>query len=141
VLACAADHRVAAEGGRIGVPELVVGVPFPPVAYALTASSVEPRRFRELVLRGKLVSGDDRLEAGFADEITSAEACLPRALEVAAELARTPRVSYATAKDSWRADIRAAAADVEGLRRVTDLWSDPSVVGAVRAYVEQTLKR
>ena len=51
VLACACDQRVMAEsGGRIGVPELLVGVPFPALAmeimrHATTAHELESLLF------------------------------------------------------------------------------------------------
>ena len=44
VLACAADRRLMArEGGRIGVTELLVGVPFPPVAMEIMRDATARR--------------------------------------------------------------------------------------------------
>src|SRR4029450_2026961 len=41
ILACAADHRVMSRSpGRIGVPELLVGVPFPTVDLEILRSGV-----------------------------------------------------------------------------------------------------
>ena len=44
VLACCADRRIMArESGRIGVTELLVGVPFPALAFEIVRFAVPPR--------------------------------------------------------------------------------------------------
>ncbi|MEM9460989.1 MAG: enoyl-CoA hydratase/isomerase family protein [Myxococcota bacterium] len=141
ILACAADFRVASETGRIGVPELVVGVPFPPVAFALATSSIPPDRFRQQVLRGQQVTGEDRISAGFVDEVVADEHCLARAIEVARELASVPGPAFRTTKSRWRRGVTKAAADTKALAEVTALWRDPATVSHVRSYVERTLRR
>ncbi len=59
VLACAADRRLMArEAGRIGVTELLVGVPFPPIAMEIMRHATAPQYFEEaLVKRRDLCSG------------------------------------------------------------------------------------
>src|SRR5262249_43491029 len=49
ILARAADRRLMARGaGRIGVPELLVGVPFPPVPLEIMRFAVPPPQFAQL---------------------------------------------------------------------------------------------
>jgi Enoyl-CoA hydratase/isomerase len=50
VLACAADYRIMAhQAGRIGVPELLVGVPFPTVALEIMRCVAAPEQFQALL--------------------------------------------------------------------------------------------
>ena len=50
ILASACDYRLMALGkGKIGVPELVVGVPFPMIALEILRDLVPDRRFQEVV--------------------------------------------------------------------------------------------
>ncbi len=51
VLACCADRRIMArESGRIGVTELLVGVPFPALAFEIVRFAVPPRYLPEVTL-------------------------------------------------------------------------------------------
>ena len=56
VLAACADRRIMArESGRIGVTELLVGVPFPALAFEIVRFAVLPRYLPELTLSGCLL--------------------------------------------------------------------------------------
>src|SRR5260370_41916759 len=53
VLACAADKRLMGrEAGRIGVTELLVGVPFPAAAMEIMRCAVTPRYFEDVIFSG-----------------------------------------------------------------------------------------
>ena len=53
VLQACADRRIAArDGGRIGVTELLVGVPFPPLAFEVMRFATPPAFFAETILSG-----------------------------------------------------------------------------------------
>ncbi|MGB6311969.1 MAG: enoyl-CoA hydratase/isomerase family protein, partial [Pseudolabrys sp.] len=53
VLACCADRRIMArEAGRIGVTEILVGVPFPSLAFEIVRFAVPPRYLPEFTLSG-----------------------------------------------------------------------------------------
>ena len=48
IIAAACDHRVMAEGsGRIGIPELAVGVPFPALPFEIMQARLSPPAFPE----------------------------------------------------------------------------------------------
>ena len=65
VMAAACDHRVMASGAaRIGVPELVVGVPFPPLPLAILADRINPAALRMLIYTGKNVQAAEALALG-----------------------------------------------------------------------------
>ena len=68
VLACACDYRVMAEGtGRIGTPELSVGVPFPSMAMEILPLVVPAHRLQAVVYRGLTCTPDDALTTGFVN--------------------------------------------------------------------------
>lgn len=144
ILACAADWRVMGRGsGRIGVPELRVGVPFPLVPAEITRFALGGPRAAEAMLAGETLLPEDALARGDVHELAEPGALLDRALEVAARFGAVPRESFRLTKLGGRAPSLAriarerAAADAETLRA----WESEPVLGAVRAYVEKTLRR
>ena len=53
VLGCTADYRIMAkQPGRIGVPELLVGVSFPTVALEIMRFAAAPQYFESLIYGG-----------------------------------------------------------------------------------------
>ena len=59
VLACCADYRIMArEPGRIGVPELLVGVPFPVVPLEIVRFATPPQHVQALIYRGLTLAAD-----------------------------------------------------------------------------------
>ena len=54
LLVAAADQRLMVEGtARIGIPELQVGVPFPPVALEIMRFATPPQHFQSIVCRAE----------------------------------------------------------------------------------------
>src|SRR5216683_6145023 len=69
VLACAADRRLMArEGGRIGVTELLVGVPFPPAAMEIMRCATAPQYFEEAIFSGATYAPPDAVTRGLVHE-------------------------------------------------------------------------
>ena len=143
ILACACDYRIMAEGsGRIGTPELSVGVPFPSMAMEILRLTVPAHRLQAVIYGGHTCAPDAALADGFVDEIAPAEALIDRAVEVAARLGALPPASFALTKRLVRQPSQdrvvryARSLDEE----VLAAWVSPQVQDAVRAYVERTLK-
>ena len=64
VLECCADRRIAAnDGGRIGVTELLVGVPFPAMAFEVMRFATAPQYFADGILSGATYMPDVALNA------------------------------------------------------------------------------
>jgi enoyl-CoA hydratase len=96
VLALACDVRLMS-GGRIGLAELAVGVPFPTSALEIVRHALGPRA--GYVLLGAETVGPDRaLALGMVDEVTGADELLPRSLALATELAARSPEAYRLAK-------------------------------------------
>ena len=144
VLACACDYRVMAEGkGRMGTPELSVGVPFPSMAMEILRLVVPAHRLQSIIYRGLTCTPDDALANGFVDELTAPDALLDRAVEVAAHLGSLPPASFALTKRIIRQPSRDRV--VRYMRsvdeEVLEAWMSSRVQNAVRAYVERTLRK
>ena len=109
VLACAADERLMAEGkGRVGVPELKVGVPFPPLALEIVRRVAPARHADDILLGGGLFTPPEALERG-----------LVRELVPPAEL-----VDRAVARISWERDAAEVANHVRGMDAVPGAWAE-----------------
>ena len=144
LLACACDYRVMAAGaGRIGTPELSVGVPFPTVAMEILRLVLAPHRLQAVVYRGLTCAPDDALASGFVDELAEPDALVDRAVEVAAHLGSLPHASFALTKRVIRQPGRDRVARyAQSLdEEVLAAWLSRPVQDAVRAYVERTLRK
>jgi enoyl-CoA hydratase len=143
ILACSADYRVMAAGAaRIGVPELLVGVAFPTVAFE-TVQSACSGRLRDLIFTGRTLSPEEALAEGLVDAVVEADAMLAEAVRVAEALADRPQNAFVLTKRQFRASAMARiAANRETVdREVEDLWCADSTLRTIRAYVERTLKK
>jgi enoyl-CoA hydratase len=123
ILALCGDHRVGAPTGKLGLTELRAGIPYPAVAIAVVRAELTPAAARRLVLGAQLVEPGAALDLGVLDEIWEADELLPRALEVATELAELPASTYGRVKHQLRAP---ALAEIE---RALDAGADPMLGG------------
>ena len=144
ILACACDHRIMAKGGgRIGVPELRVGVPFPMVPAEIMRYALGQARAQRAMLLGNVVATERAVEEGFVDEVVEPDRLMPRAFEVAHAMAAAPPASYARTKRDLRRpvleiwDRLAQAHDRETL----EAWDSPAVRAAIQSYVQRTLAK
>ena len=141
VLACACDYRIMTEGaGRIGTPELSVGVPFPSMALEILRLTVPAHRLQALIYRGLTCTPDEALANGFVDELAAPEAVLDRAVETAARLGSLPPASFSLTKRVIRQPTQDRVRDMQAAdEAVTEAWMSSRVLDAVRAYVDRTL--
>jgi enoyl-CoA hydratase len=143
IIAAACDYRVMADGtGRIGVPELVVGVPFPAMPFEIVRARLTPQVFRDLVFSGRVVLPHDAVALALVDDVVEANSLLDRAVRHAERLTRIPATTFALTKRELAGSIlerveRAAAND----RDVAAAWSSPEVHAAIRSYLDRTIKK
>ena len=103
VLACCADRRIMArDSGRIGVTEILVGVPFPALAFEIVRFAVPPRYLSEFTLTGATYATDAALQRGWVDEVAEPDELLDDALAVARELAMLSPPAFAQTKSQIR---------------------------------------
>ncbi len=144
ILVETADHRVMTTGtGRIGVTELLVGVPFPVDALEILRFGVAGRGLGRLVYGGATFEAPEALELGLVDELAPPDTVLERALEVARGLAAIPPRSFELAKRElrtpfWEA-LEARSRDFDA--EVDATWKSAAVLSSIGAYVERLRSR
>ena len=139
----ACDHRVMAEGSaRIGIPELIVGVPFPALPMEIVGARLPAAALRQLVLTGRTVNASEARDLGLVDEVVEPDTLVPRACEVAERLGLIPPASFALTKRAFTDPVldRVRAA-VDRDAEVATAWASPEVHARVRWYLEKTIRR
>ena len=138
VLACAADRRLMArDAGRIGVTELLVGVPFPPIAMEIMRRATAPQYFENALFSGATFAPQDAIARGFVHEITEPEGLLDRAVAAAATLAALPSGAFALTKRQTRQTSGGEVTDAE----IEQIWTAPETLARIREYVDRTLRK
>ncbi len=144
VLACCADRRIMACGnGRIGVTELLVGVPFPALAFEIVRFAVPARFLPEFTFGGLTYHTDAALSRGWVDAVAEADALMEHAMIAAKQLAALAPAAFAQTKQQLRqeASERVARSGAATDRSVTDIWAAAETLDYVRDYVARTLKK
>ena len=142
LLALACDYKVMS-GGRIGIPELSVGVPFPVAALEIVRFAVSPSVLQKVVYTSPTLTHEEALEAGLVDEIVPPEELESRAMSVARRLASIPKATFRLTKGHLRS---AASERISRMDDVIDpevrrIWGDPASHEVIRAYLDRTLKK
>jgi enoyl-CoA hydratase len=142
VLACCADARLMARGGgRMGVTELLVGLPFPALAFEVMRFVAAPQDFASLVYSGATFAPDEAWDRGLIDEIAEPAALLDRAAAAAQRLAALSPTAFEVTKRQLRLDVtdrikkHGRRIDTEA----TKLWASPKATVTIRDYVARTL--
>jgi len=144
IFTLAGDYRLMAAGnGRIGVPELLVGVPFPPSVLEAVRFAVPPQHLQMLLYTARTFTPDDALRLGIIDEVTEPAGLIARAEELAVHFASLPERAFALAKRQLRdktiSRARHYANALDG--EVSALWSDPATHARIREYLAKTVKK
>ena len=144
VIAACADHRFMAEGrGRIGVPELLVGVAFPQVALAALRYATGDVGVADLVYSGGTHLPDEAQRRGLVDEVVPEAELLDRAIAKADRLAQIPPATFVHTKRSLR-DRYWAEIESTGHQRdaeMLEVWKSPVTMTAIADYVQKTLAK
>ena len=144
LLVAAADQRLMVNGdARIGIPELQVGVAFPPVALEIMRFATAPQHFQTVVLRAGTYESSDALGLGLVDELVEPDELLERAISTAERLASIDRRVFALTKreirrpalDRIRALEKALAPEVHAQ------WLEPRTLDRIRDYLDRTIPK
>jgi enoyl-CoA hydratase len=144
IIVLAADARLMAEGtGRIGVPELLVGVPFPTSALEVVRFAVPRDKVQSLLYTGRTLPPQEALTAGLVDEVVAPGELLARAREIAQQYALIPPQVYRLTKQSLRAEA------LERIDRTSEpqdqaalaVWSAAETHAHVREYLRRTVRK
>jgi enoyl-CoA hydratase len=144
VLQCCADRRIAArDGGRIGVTELLVGVPFPALAFEIMRFATPPAFFQEVILGGATYPPEVALARRMVDEMVEPAHLMERALAAADTLAALLPETFTTSKLQIRQPVADAMARHCGRvdAAAEEIWAAPETLAHIRDYVARTLKK
>lgn len=138
-LALAADLRYLADDGKVGQPEIRLGViPGAGGTQRLT-HLVGPGRARDLVYTGRSVAAQEALDLGLVERLLPSDDVLAAATADARGFARGPRQALAAAKEAIRAAILTPGPD--GLARESELFralfGTPDQREGMRAFLEK----
>lgn len=140
VLALACDARLMS-GGRIGLRELAVGVPFPVSALEIVRHALGPGVDRA-VLRAEALGPDQALALGWVDEVAPLDELLSRSIGLAAELASHSAEAYGAMKERLHRPavtvMDAGAADDEA---VLAGWTSEATRRGIEATLAQLAGR
>ncbi|MBY0495935.1 MAG: enoyl-CoA hydratase/isomerase family protein [Cyanobacteria bacterium] len=143
ILAAACDHRIMTEGnGRIGIPELAVGVPFPALPLQIMSARVADGPLRDLVFTGRTVLIDEAKTMGLIDEKCPSGMLMDRAMEVAQRMAAIPPGALALTKESFYTPILERTKQLSSMNaRVVDAWLQQPTYETIRTYLDQTIRK
>jgi enoyl-CoA hydratase len=140
VLALACDLRLMA-GGRTGLTELAVGVPFPTAALEVVRHALGPRA-GQVLLGAQLVDRERALALGMVDELVEPGELMPRAVTLAAELAARSPEAHRLAKVQLHRPANAAMEAAAGMdAAVLAGWTAPDTRERISAALAALSRR
>ena len=143
VLAIFCDWRVAAEGNwKLGLNEVQVGLPLPPLIYSALRRLVGTRNAEHLAVSGRIMSPAEARDLGMVDELAPLELVVPRAVAWCESLLQLPRFAMETTRKKARADLielceKGMAHEVA---MVADQWWNEETQSVLRGLVSRLKK-
>jgi enoyl-CoA hydratase len=145
IFAACCDRRIMADAaGRIGVSELLVGVPFPTAALEILGYAVGAQELRRAVFSGGTWEPARALERGLVDEVVPPAHLLERAVRAARQLGTSvPPDTYRLTKQQLQQEVNERIARYWPAHEpeVTRLWRARVRDGGIRSYMEQVTAR
>lgn len=139
VLAAACDTRLMS-GGRIGLSELRVGVPFPSAALEIMrhVGGVDLGR---LVIGAALFDPPQALSRGLVDQVVFPRDLLDRAVGEALRMSEIPAEAFAFTKRQLHRPVHERlAASAGDDKDVARMWASPSTLAVITAYLDALRK-
>ncbi len=140
VLALFCDHRIAAEGDwRMGLSEVQVGLPLPPILMWALRRQIGAREAECLAVSGLLITPAEAAACGLVDEVVPADQVVDRALKWCEGLLALPRVAMEITRRQARADLVAEFArnTAQELAEVNSWWWSDETQKTLHRMVEQ----
>jgi Delta3-Delta2-enoyl-CoA isomerase len=144
VLALFSDYRIMAEGDfKIGLNEVQVGLPVPPVIAGALARLVGARAAEQLLVSGALLGPSEALAVGLVDRVVPIDAVVPSAIAWARAIAALPAHACAATRRTARAGLVASFDGVDAalFEEMTDVWFGPETRSTMQALVQRLAAR
>lgn len=142
VLASACDYRVmAADSGKIGIPELLVGVPFPSLALEVLKLAIPHHTLQKLIFSTVTMAADEAAQQGVVDEAVPVDKLVETACGVAEKYGVLPADAFRITKKLLRKSVlEYSNAMAKGLdREVIVAWTSDETRKQIRMYLEKTI--
>jgi enoyl-CoA hydratase/carnithine racemase len=144
VIALMCDWRLVAEGDfKLGVNEVQIGIPLPPIVLAALRRQVGPRRAERLAVGGLALSPEKALHAGLVDELVRPDQVVERALRWCQSLLSLPAEAMLATRRRARADLAALfeqSPEAE-LQTILAAMCSPETQSTLRAQVGKLGKK
>jgi enoyl-CoA hydratase/carnithine racemase len=144
VVALFCDWRVAARGDfKLGLSEVQVGIPLPPVVLSALRRQVGPRQAERLAACGLILSPEEALRAGLVDELAPPDQVAASALLWCQRLLALPAEAMLDTRRRARADLAALFErdSEEELHAVVDACCSSETQSTLRALVKTLGKK
>jgi len=144
VLPIFCDCRVAARGDwKLGLNEVQVGLPLPPVIFSGLRRLVGAHQAERLAVGGLLISPDEAVRIGLVDEVVPLDRVVSRAVEWSRGLLALPVDAMAATRRRARAELFelfSAPFDLE-LEQVNATWWSPEAQTTLRVLVDRLARK
>jgi len=140
VLPLFCDWRIVAQGDwKIGLNEVQVGLPLPPVIFAGLRRLIGPHQAERLAVGGRLISPDEAGRIGLVDEVVPIDQVIARAVDWSRGLLALPVDAMAATRRQARADLAELfATDFESeLERVATSWWSAEAQTTLKVLVQR----
>jgi enoyl-CoA hydratase len=140
IIAFACDYRLMS-GGRIGVPEALVGVPFPPLALEVVRFAVPRQHLQSMLFLARTIEAAEAKAMAIIDEVVAPDDLLRRATEMAHKLAEIRPDAFRLTKRQIREPFLRDAAEIASVSadEIDALWADPATHEHIREYLAKTI--
>ncbi len=137
------DWRIAAQGDfKLGLTEVQVGIPLPPVILRALQRQVGERQAERLAVGGTVLSPDEALKVGLIDELATPEQVVERALSWCHNLLALPAQAMLDTRRRARADLVALFDHPEQeLRDAVEAWWSEETQRTLRVVVQKLSKK
>jgi 3,2-trans-enoyl-CoA isomerase len=144
VIALFCDYRVAADGDwKLGVNEVRIGLPLPPIIISALRREVGARETERLAVNGPLISPAEALCCGLVHETVPLEQVVQRAVDWCSDVLAVPAVSMLPTRESARADLHQLfRRDLdEEIATMSAAWWNEETQAALRVMVARIKKK
>ena len=127
----------------MGVAAILVGVPFPAMAFEVMRFAANPQYLSDMVLSGATYPADEAHRRGLVDDVVEPAELTDRALAVAKTLAALAPATFAATKEQLRQPVADRMAQHAGHvdSRAAQIWASADTITCIRDYVAKTFKK
>ena len=142
VLACACDYRLLSDtNAKLGLTELSVGVPFPPLALEVVREALGTPLTRKLALGARLYGPKDAKRMGLVDQLAAPEALVQAASTIVRRWSAIPAASFRITKSHLKSELveRWARSSKKFEAKVIASWQSEETLGAIESFVARRI--